>query len=103
MNKIVKLDEGFVGKLERYHYEVEGFKDVINTLLEMHKNDKDASFLKSVVFKQYKQDFDTAFATYSLMKDEVSKFIPSEYNDIAIEWKVDFGTCELTITTNEIK
>lgn len=96
--KIIVTQE-MIDYLQRLNFEVQTREEIITKLIEMHKDDTDASLFVSKPFVKYSEELARVKAEYELAKIEVEKlYIPKvlygvhEYN-----WNIDFTTNEMTI------
>ena len=96
--KYIDVNDEIVTEVERLHYSYENYKDVVQSCLDLHKLDPDASFLESPIFKGYQDQMSEACAAYNVAKAEIEKtFVPKEYRDNGCTWNLNFTTNQLEI------
>lgn len=95
----VNVNQELVNYIERLAYEESSYKDVIMTLLEMHKGDPDGSSIDNPVFKAYQEKYANAKAEYEMAKNQITEeYIPDCLKEHKTEWNLDFATGELKIS-----
>ena len=95
----VEVNQEMVNYVERLSYEESSYKDIITTMLEMHKGDPDGSAIDNPVFKAYQEKYAKAKAEYEMAKQQITRdFVPECLQDHQTDWNLDYATCELTIT-----
>lgn len=96
--KEIKLSETVVDYIERLWYEYVSRKDIIESLFEDHKFDKDATVLESMPFKHYESKFQESKIAYELAMEEIkNNEVPEEYRTSAYRFEVRFSEKVLLI------
>lgn len=97
----LEVNQELVNYIERLSYEEASYKDIILTMLEIHKGDADGSAVDNPVFRAYQEKYSKAKAEYELAKERITKeYIPDCLKNHQTDWNLDFETNVLTITVS---
>lgn len=97
--KYIDVNDEIVTEVERLHYSYENYKDVVQSCLDLHKLDPDASFLESPIFKGYQDQMSEACAAYNVAKADLEmRFVPKEDKEHGCTWMLNFTTGQLEVT-----
>ena len=89
----VTVDEELANYIEGLQYETESRKDLLAFMIG---NGYDTN---SEAFKAYEKEFQEQFIQYNQAKSELEqKYVYPVTNGVRVNWNLDFGTRELTIT-----
>lgn len=100
----LELNEETCNYLQRLSYEVMTRKDVVTNMLQMAKDDVDASVLDSIPFKRYHKLLEEAEYAYDIAKMELENHVKPlvlehEGKDVPFSWQVrDFNEHLVWIT-----
>lgn len=98
----IKITGELSNYIERLYREYIGKKDIITTLFELHKYDKDSSIFESVPYKHYEKLFDEAKFAYDTAMTEINNtIVPEECRNEMHRFEVDFENHIVRVYCND--
>lgn len=95
ITKTLNVNEETCSYMERLGREIDGSRDIIVFMIENDKN------TKTDTFKQYKAEYEEAYAAYNIAKQEIQdKYIPKaliEADGNNVSWTLDYASGEMLI------
>ncbi len=95
----IKANHEILEYLEALYTEYRAKQDIIQSILDLHKFDEDASVINSVPFKAYEKEFGIGKVKYDKAMDEIrDQYIPKELQDAGCRFEVDFENDLIRVT-----
>ena len=99
MKEVIKVNEEIVNDIQAKDVSLQTSKEILIQMLDMHKLDRDTSFMETPIFKAYQQDIENKRLEFDKAKDKMaSEYIPENLAEKVKEWNLNYFTNELTIT-----
>lgn len=95
----IKVNEGELEYLEARYHEYRAKQDIINSIMEIHVFDDDATIINSEPFKAYEKAFAEAKYMYDHTMEEIqNKYIPEEVRNAGCKWEAKFNEAKIVVT-----
>lgn len=95
--KVGNVDEKLVNAVQKAGIEVEGRMNIINYLMEDHK--EDPSFIDSAIFSHYHKQYFDAYAEFQMLKQGIQDTHPAlvALKPCNFRWNLDYSSREIAI------